>query len=374
MGDNMKLENSLTIFIFSLVSSMFLYLISGTSSINAVNIYGGIISAVLFAIAMVGLFATSILRKRSLSSVYYMLLFITALIILIFHILSWGISSLLQSYFALAALIGLLLSLLDFRHIIIIKEKIIQYYQNKFKNAQKEIEKLKNELQKQKEKTEEIQTRIKGKTQTITKLKNKTSQIAKSFNKSEKQINSLNTKIVQLNKRKSSSAKEKKKIAELKTEQQKFQRELARSKKEAKKESELKIKYSKTLLNIRKRKKEAEELLVISSDGKSVHKPKCIIVRNVPKENRKLMKNWKTAKKQGLKGCKLCKPHTKDTTVQNNHIQYKFVASKDSDKVHKASCLLVKNINRKEKIFFKNYKAALKKGYTSCRICNSGTE
>jgi len=280
----------------------------------------------------------------------------------------------LQYYFALTVLIALLISLLDFRHLVVIKTKIACYYQAELEKEHSKIEKLKEQLQKQKDQTEASKEEIKKERKTIGQLRGKTSEISKNINSKEKQIKNLSTKIIKLNKSKQNSRKEKKKISELKAEQQKAQRELSKSKREAKNQAELKLKYSKTLNNIRKKKKADEELLVMSSDGKSVHKPKCIIVRNVPKESRKLIKNWKVAKKQGLKGCKLCKPHTKETKVQNNHVKYGFVASKESDKIHKASCLLVKNISKKDKVFFKNYKAALKKGYTSCRICNSGNE
>jgi methylphosphotriester-DNA--protein-cysteine methyltransferase len=153
------------------------------------------------------------------------------------------------------------------------------------------------------------------------------------------------------------------------TEKSNLEDKLSIKEKEIAKQEELKNKYSKTLRIIRKRKKQEEELLVVAYDGKSVHRPKCIAVRNIPKDNRKLIANWKTAEKEGYRGCGLCRPHIMPKVVVMGSRKYKFVASKDSDKVHKLSCVLVKNI--KDKDLFTTYKQALKKGYTACRVCIS---
>lgn len=101
-----------------------------------------------------------------------------------------------------------------------------------------------------------------------------------------------------------------------------------------------------------------------------MHKPKCVAVRNISKEHRKLIKNWNLAKKEGSGGCKLCSSHIKPKVLVHGKINYKFVASKDSDKVHTAACSLVSNIYSNERVFFRTYKAVLKKGYTACRVCN----
>ncbi len=369
----MKYENSLTIFIFSLIVSMFLYVIRGISS-PSVKVYAGIIAVIVFSIALIGLLITSLLLRRSLSTVYYLLLFLASLMALTLYIISDGLTVLIQYYFALTVLIGLLISLLDFRQLLVIKSRTVEYFRARANEAKLESRKLQDALENQKSKTSRLQDELKENKQSISKLNNEKRSISRNLDQAKRNIGNMTKRIENLNKSRKNATAQKKTVAQLKKEQQKFQRALARSQKQAEYQAELKSKYSKTLSNIRKRKKEEEELLVISSDGKSVHKPKCIVVRNVPKESRKLIKNWQVAKKQGLKGCKLCKPHTKDSIIQNNHIKYKFVASKESDKIHAASCILVKNIAQKDRLFFKNYKAALKKGYTACRICNSGNQ
>ena len=149
-----------------------------------------------------------------------------------------------------------------------------------------------------------------------------------------------------------------------------LERKLARKQKEAERQEELKKQYSKSLRSIRKHKKEEKELLIVSPDGKSVHRPKCIAVRHISKEHRKLIKNWATAKKEHYEGCKLCKPHIKPQVIVKGNIKYKFISSKISDKIHKASCNLTRNIETKDMVYFRTYKASLKKGYTACRVCN----
>ncbi|MFH1590776.1 MAG: hypothetical protein ABIC95_02510 [archaeon] len=194
--------------------------------------------------------------------------------------------------------------------------------------------------------------------------------LAKLLEAKEKTVESQARSQAALKKRIQTHLKEKDEMVALQKKASKFERALKAKDVETEKQAELKSKYAKTLRNMRKTKKEAEELLVVSQDGESVHRPKCIAVRNIPKDNRMLIKNWASAKKEGYTGCKLCNPHQEGKVVIRNDQKYKFVASKDSDKLHKASCLLVKRIDNKDRVLFKTYKSALKKGYTACRVCN----
>ena len=73
----------------------------------------------------------------------------------------------------------------------------------------------------------------------------------------------------------------KKKAAEKVKSQEALERKLKKKEREVEKEAELKRQYSKSLRSVRKHAKEDKELLVVSPDGKSVHKPKCIAVRNI---------------------------------------------------------------------------------------------
>ena len=424
----MKYENSLTVFTFLLIASLYLYFVTSISSFRVINVCGEIISIVAFSITLLGLFISSFKIKKSLSCFYYFGLFLLSLLVLVSYILPVVINNLMYYYFILAILIALLLSLLDFRYLILVKSRMVEQYrirmfklQNELQGQKKAIERYKSEAEKKAAEVKEAKgqvTEIKSKSYSISKkaselqqntynlqkqlngqkksterykseaekkaaevkeakgqvteIKSKSYSVNKELKQREKHILALKKRSDELKKRNENLAKGKKSIAQFKLSQEKLKRDLTKTQKEVNRQAELKAQYSKTLRSIRKRKKEEEELLIVSSDGKSVHRPKCIAVRNIPKENRKLIKNWEDAQKEGYKGCGLCKPHIKPQVIINDNVEYKFVASKISDKVHKASCMQVKNINRKDRDYFKTYKAALKKGYTSCRICNSG--
>jgi methylphosphotriester-DNA--protein-cysteine methyltransferase len=160
-------------------------------------------------------------------------------------------------------------------------------------------------------------------------------------------------------------------ISELETDNVKLKKIIGKTMIEARRQTELKQKYSKTLRNIQKDKEELEALLVVSPDGTSVHRPNCIVVRNVAKEDRKLIPSWKEAKKGRYKGCKLCNPDKSNESVMKGNVKYRFVGSSGSDKFHKPSCTVLANsISSKDKQYFKSYKQAVKKGYTPCRVCS----
>lgn len=272
-------------------------------------------------------------------------------------------------YFVLAVLIALLLSLLDFRYIISAKSRIIAEHRSQLSKMENIIDKLQAELQKQKDESSKKTDEIRKTKWQIAEVKGKSTKLINE-EKTEKHIVELAKRADKFKERSEKLAADRKKFAMSRKEQELLQRKLARSQKEIGRQAELKKQYSKALTNIRKRKKEEEELLVVSSDGKSVHRPKCIAVRHLTKEKRKLIKNWKTAQKEGYVGCGLCKPHIKPVVIVKDKVKYKFVGSKGSDKAHKASCLLVKNISNKDREYFRTYRAAIKKKYTACRVCN----
>ncbi len=375
----MKYENSITIIIFLLIVDLFFYFITSISTIKAINVYGRIISIIVFAIVLLGLFIASSREKKTLSRFYYISLFVISLIILIFQLVSIKIGTIVHYYFILAVLIALLLSLLDLRVFFLTRAKAVINYRLQASKTQKDMDKLQTELQKQKDITETYKEEVKKRELTARRaremavgMEKKASKTARELKKKEKHIAQLNRKAAELREKTKKLAEDKKKTANLRKSQELLERKLKRSKKEIERQAELKSQYSKTLRRIRKRKKEEEELLVVSPDGKSVHRPKCIAVRHVSKEHRKLVKNWKTAEKKGYKGCKLCKPHIKPKVVVKGRVKYRLVVSKISDKIHKVSCTLVRNIRPKDREYFRTYKAALKKGYTACRICNPG--
>jgi uncharacterized membrane protein YgaE (UPF0421/DUF939 family) len=314
---------SLAITILSLLSVLFLFVVSDMIGSNI----GTTIALGLFAIIIILLTVTS---KRS-SRFFYALLLIASIIMLMLTAMKIAYDSIFALYYVLAVLFALFIAILD----------IINY-----------IEKVEHALDKMKK-------ALDMKNKDLDKRDKKTKQL-------EKDLESLQNKKDQTKK----IANQNKAMKTLETENKKLKEQVKKAEKETEKQVELKQKYSKTLTNTRKRKKEEEELLIVSSDGKSVHKPKCIAVRNVPKENRKLIKNWETAEKEGYSGCKLCSPHVKPTVIEKDNRKYRFVASKDSDKLHTADCKLIDNINKEEQVYFSTYKAALKKGYTACRVCN----
>ncbi len=395
----MKNQKSIPFFIFILLVSLFLYFLTATLFSGTMALLGKFFSLAAFALALLGLFIASIRNKRSWSRYYYIALFVVMLILLVFEIMDFALLPMAKLFFVTAALVALLLSLLDYRQYILAKLKVVRRYLLKVKEQESQLVKLEKEQENKMtrlekahdnalaKKDKELQAKLKlvasyktqnaNKADEVKKIKAQLAEVRKDMNKASREIKKSQEIVSELDKKKQALAEKNKTlskktaaIAEMSKETNTLKRQLNKSQKELDHEAELKSKYSKTLRNIRKAKKEEEELLIVSADGSSVHRPKCIAVRNVLKENRKLIKNWKAAEKEGYKGCKLCKPHIKPKVIVKNHVKYKFVGSKDSDKVHKASCLLVKNIDSKDRLFFRSYKAALQKKYTACRVCN----
>jgi hypothetical protein len=368
----MKYENSVTIFIFTLLASLFLFFISSMSGLGRISFYGEIISVIFFAISLIGMFIASlkITSTRWLSYLYYLLLFIVAIVMLFFRVFYMEISNITRYYFVLAVLIALLLSILDIKRYFLLRIRALRRFKILATSLEQKVAKLEADLKKANSDVEKLRLMIVAKDEEIKAEKEKAAALARAEKKSRKERAEAVRTAGMYKSRNEKLTDQKKKVDELTKEKAKLEREVSSKEKEITKQAELKAKYSKTLNGIRKRKKEDQELLVVSEDGSSVHRPKCISVRNVTKENRKLIKNWKTAKKEGYKGCGLCKPHEKDEVIVRKGVKYKFLGAKDSDKVHKASCVLIKNIDEKDRKYFRSYRAAVKAKYTACRVCN----
>jgi hypothetical protein len=366
----MEFENSITIFIFLLFATLYLYVISTITNIGVISTIAKILAILTFTITLIGLFFSSLSKRKSIIKFYYLGLFLIGVGIIIIQLTTKSVASITQYYFILALLIAMLLSLLDLRNYIIYLKRIINNQNIKINALNKnkveqtdEISSLKNKLKRFQEKSDQKNVMIQSLRKDGSKIKKAEKVIEELQNKTE----NYKVKIKKTNKK---AKKANEKLQAVDSQTKKISRKLKQSEKELNKQEGLKKHYSKTLRNIRKKRKEDEELLIVSNDGKSVHRPKCITVRNIDKENRKLIKNWEQAHKDGYKGCGLCKPHIKPKTIVKNKIKYKFVASKGSDKVHKAGCVLTSKIEKKEMEYFRTYKAALKKGFTACRVCN----
>jgi myosin heavy subunit len=365
-----EFKNSITTFIFLLFATLYLYVISTITNIGIISTIAKNLAIITFTITLIGLFIGSLSKRKSVIIFYYLGLFLIGVGIIIIQLITKSVASVIQYYFILAILIAMLLSLLDLRNYIFYLKRMINNQNIKIntlnKNKKKQNEKissLENNFKKIQEKSDQKNVMIKSLKKDGSKIKKAKKVIEELQNKTE----NYKVKIKKTNK-KAKKANEKLKTVD--SESKKISRKLKRNEKELNKQEGLKKQYSKSLRNIRKKRKEDEELLIVSNDGKSVHRPKCITVRNIDKENRKLIKNWELAQKDGYKGCGLCKPHIKPKVIVKNKIKFKFVASKDSDKVHKAGCVITSKIERKDMEYFRTYKAALKKGFTACRVCN----
>ncbi|MBN1156433.1 hypothetical protein JXA85_02370 [Candidatus Woesearchaeota archaeon] len=397
-------HNKLTGLIFVLAAGLFGYLVLKLLGIS-MNPYGTIVFALIVAIACIVFSALKFSRIEKVLQFYNIFMAIVAITIIVELMLGVSIKC-LDILFSISVFINILLTLLFYRRYMA-KAKMLAEKERKRRqmelrkrleekqNLEKQLndtvgkaEKLKEENHGYKQKAMEQESILKEQKAELRKLSEKSENAEEALEKAKANLQKyaqttglLKEKAQRLNEKikdkeqleselKRKEAAEKKKKEDAEKEKKKLETELKKKELEVQKEAELKRQYSKTLRNIRKKKKQEKELLVVSNDGKSVHRPKCIVVRNIPKESRKLVKDWKTAEKEKYRGCQLCKPHVKAKTVIKNDVEYLFVASKESDKVHKAACLLVKNIESKDKLYFKTYRQALKKGYTACRICN----
>ncbi len=345
-------HNKLTGLIFVLAASLFGYLVLTLMEVRMLP-YGTILFALIVAIACIVFSTLRFSRIEKALQSYNIFMAIVAITIIVEIVLGVSLKY-LDILFSMAVFINILLALLFYSRYMA-KAKMV---------AEKERKRRQIELQKRIEEKQKLESKINEVSANAEKFKEESRGYKEKAREQDSVIKRQKATLKQV------SEKSVKTDDELKKETAKLERELRTKEAEAEKEAELKRQYSRSLKNIRKKKKEEEELLVVSNDGKSVHVPRCIVVRNIPKESRKLVKDWKTAEKEGFKGCKLCKPHIKAKSITKDNVEYLFIASKSSDKIHKAACMLVKNIESKDRTYFKTYRAALKKGYTACRICN----
>lgn len=378
-----KRKNSVLTFIFLIVTALFFYFVVSVSSFEPVRFWGESLAIIVFIIALGGLFVSLSKQTSAQSRAYYVGLFVVSAILLVDKIYTGSLSSLVKYFYALAILVALWIALLDLKQyneeIMIIRKynAEVDKMRKDMRDLAVEQQKLRNTSQSYKNSLENYKLRLEEKTAQVKQAEKKISDEEKRINevnreltRSQNTIQESSSRMEALLERNRKLAEDKKKSVELLQSKKELERELDIKQKEILRQEDLKQQYSKSLRSIRKHKKEEEELLVVSPDGETVHRPKCISVRHILKESRKLIKNWEEAKKEGYKGCKLCKPHIKPIVIVKNNIKYNLITSKLSDKVHKLSCTLARNIENKDRIYFRNYRAALKKGYTACRVCN----
>ncbi|NOZ80189.1 MAG: hypothetical protein GXP63_00830 [DPANN group archaeon] len=338
----MKYENAAITFIIVMLADLFLYWFARESANNFFNTFGKLLFMAVVVLALLRFLMTSIQFQKQTSSLFYFgLLVITLLLMLAQLIASAAVVPVIDYFFIFAVMIAVFLAIIELGrhfydlHLIIRKEQDARMRAEKAFNRQISAE-------------ERARKRLLGEQANLLAQNKK----YRSY----------------LQRRQENITELSREAATAKTELRKAQRNI----KEMGRQEELKKKYAKSLYNLRRKIHEEEELLVVSPDGKSVHDPGCIVVRNIKKENRKLIKNWATAKKEGYKGCGMCNPHKKDKALIRNGRKYRFVGSKVSDKLHKVSCNVVERIPPKDRELFTSYKKGLAKGYTACRVCNPG--
>jgi hypothetical protein len=391
----MRNQNALSVFIYVLVAELFFYFVA---SVSAGSLFGGYVDlffAAAFCVTLMGVLAASFKQTGRKIRLFYYLLWIVSLIFVYLYIFHSGtVMPVLKYYFVLAVLIALLLSILGHRGQRIQKRYVVVgtnaaelerqrrlaekvEYLNALKERGRQLEDLKaytESLRAVKEKyqldSEDKLLKLAQTREELDRLGRETEIVGKRLADGMRYKQELVRKEGMLADKSKKMEEVRIRLSELQKKNDALKKVLGKAVNEAERQAGLKQKYSKTLNNIHKAKKEEESLLVVSPDGKSVHRPACIAVRNISKENRKLIPSWKEAKKLDYKGCKLCKPYVENDFVMRNGSKFRFVVSRDSDKLHKTNCTVLKSIADKDKQYFKSYKQAVKKGYTPCRVCN----
>lgn len=390
----MRNHDALSVFIYVLVAELFLYFVASFSMGNLLGGLGDLFFAAALCITLLGILVASYRHGSRKLRFFYYLLWIVSLIFVYLYIFHYGeVQPFLKYYFMLAVLVALLVSILDRkvhgqRKYIVVKSKDAEMerqrrlsesimYQREIDEQNKRLEDLKAYTEKLRSVKAKYQQESEDKLLKLAKAReeldrqaNETQMVGKRLADGVRYKEELDKKDSMLADKNRKMQEDRQKLSELQKKNDALRKVLNKAIGEAEKQSELKQKYSKTLTNIRKAKKEEEALLVVSPDGKSVHRPACIAVRTISKENRRLIPNWKEAKAEGYKGCKLCKPHEENDYVIRDGVKYRFVVSRDSDKIHKTNCTVLKSISDSDKVYLKSYKSAVKKGYTPCRVCN----
>ncbi|MCF7859984.1 MAG: hypothetical protein K9N07_11800 [Candidatus Cloacimonetes bacterium] len=364
----MKDRKLALIFISLMIVDIFFYFVSQFHSLF--GSFNNIIIFSVYGFALFGLVIAS--RRKSLITMYYFGLFLVSGLLFIYFMMNP--TDFIKYFYILSVLIALVLAIIDLRMGSRKIERDLRARIQVLKDRH-EIELKNQKANEAYNKNEKLESKTAALEKEISESKSKINSYRSEIKSYKTEINSYKKEIDTLKKQLEKTSKievtqtQRRRISKLLSEKTELEKTLSKKEQEIEKQAELKQKYSKSLRNIRKSRKAEEELLVVAQDGKSVHRPKCIAVRNIPKDNRKLIANWKTAQKDGYKGCGLCRPHIIPKVITKGNRKFRYVASKGSDKVHKLSCVLVKNI--KEKDLFSTYKQALKKGYTACRVCIS---
>jgi hypothetical protein len=382
----MKYGNSLITFIYILLADLFLYFAASIYPGTFLVPYADILFALVFSLSLFGFFLSSFREQSRISWTYYYLLWLISLVFIFLYIFQPELLlNIAKYYFVLSVLIALLLAILDYKkhtarsirseraRYLLEKQKyqgILNYQKKNLEELREYSSTLKELNEEYKIKNEQKNTEIGEAQRELSIFRREAELISSQIKRGQLSIEDLEHKTTQLRDRNAKIEEAKLKLAHLERQNLLLRKELGRKMGEAQRQSFLKEKYSKTLKNIRKDKKELESLLVVSPDGNSVHRPNCIVVRNVAKEDRKLIPSWKEAKAQNYKGCKLCNPQKNNESVVKGTVKYRFVGGKGLDKIHRLSCTSVARIAPKERQYFRSYKQAVKKGYTPCRVCN----
>lgn len=105
-----------------------------------------------------------------------------------------------------------------------------------------------------------------------------------------------------------------------------------------------------------------EGAFVASKNSDKYHTASCSVVKQIAKENQVTYKTPGEALKAGLKPCQKCNPPASDDYL---------VGSKNSTVYHVATCNLAKKINPENAVYFADKAAAGKAGYKACQVCLS---
>jgi len=98
---------------------------------------------------------------------------------------------------------------------------------------------------------------------------------------------------------------------------------------------------------------------VASKGSDKFHTADCPIGKNIKAENKVSFDTAQDAVKAGYKPCQKCDPLAGEG----------FVASKNSDKYHVATCAMAKKITADNLVKFKSEEEAAKAGYKPCQLC-----
>ena len=104
---------------------------------------------------------------------------------------------------------------------------------------------------------------------------------------------------------------------------------------------------------------------VASKNSDKYHLATCSLAQKIDDANKVTFDKAEKAVKAGYSPCKVCNPPTKGKA---------YVASKGGDKYHLASCTAAQRIETANLVVYSTKKDAEKEGYKPCQICLSKSE